>query len=59
MAKRPRPEPIYELQVDPSYLETPEFRLLVEALLTIADEELAGEREAEESHARSEVEGVA
>jgi hypothetical protein len=40
VAKPEQREVIYEIDVDPSYFETPEFRLLVECLLSVADEEL-------------------
>jgi hypothetical protein len=40
VAKLEQREVIYEVDVDPAYLETPEFRLLVECLLSVADEEL-------------------
>jgi hypothetical protein len=47
MAEDEFPEPIYEIEADPSYLKTPAFKLLVLALLQAADEEIAREREAE------------
>jgi len=47
VAKPEQREPIYEIDVDPAYLETPEFRLLVECLLSVADEELGASRPAD------------
>jgi hypothetical protein len=47
VAKPEQRRPIYEIDVDPSYLETPEFRLLVECLLSIADEDLEASRSVE------------